>query len=266
MKLEINEFLVNHYQKCGIEEGDTVLIHSSIRRILTTVKAEFNVLINAEQIFDSLLSAVGDKGTLLFPLFNFDFTTSHFFDIRSTPSQMGALTEVARNFQGAVRTGHPIYSFAIIGNKANEFEGINNKSGYGADSPFAKLRELDGKIAVFNLPDQTSMTSYHYVEECNLVDYRYFKDFIGKYIDQEGKENEVTYKLFVRNIEKGVKTDVNRMMAFLWEVGAYKGERHDEGLGLRTIRINDLFHHTDKIIKEGKAINYLYSIENEGAN
>lgn len=55
------------------------------------------------------------SGTLLFPSFNFEFTESVPFDIKTTPSHMGALTEAARMHSQAIRTGHPIYSFAAIG-------------------------------------------------------------------------------------------------------------------------------------------------------
>ena len=80
------------------------------------------------------------------PLFNFDFTKGVPFDIRTSESQMGALTEIGRKFNGAVRTGHPIYSFAVIGYKASEFKGIDNVGGYAEDSPFGVLKKLNGKI------------------------------------------------------------------------------------------------------------------------
>jgi aminoglycoside 3-N-acetyltransferase len=142
-----------------IEPGSIVLLHSSISRTLRTAKGTPNELIAA------LLKRLGPEGTLLLPLFNFDFTKGTTFDIRTTPSQMGALTEAGRAWPGAVRTGHPIYSFAAIGSRAEEFADVDNESGYGADSPFAMLRSMGGEIAVLDLPDQNSMTFYHHVEE-----------------------------------------------------------------------------------------------------
>ena len=174
---------------------------------------------------------------------------------------MGALTEVARNHKNSVRTGHPIYSFSVRGKHADKFKGIDNKSGYGSDSPFAMIQQLKGRIASIGLSDQNSMTSYHYVEECNLVDYRYFKDFEGEYIDADGDKSQKTYQLFVRNIEEGVTTDVNRAMDLLWEKNLYTGDKYDEGYGMRTILFEDFFNTVDEIIKKGKAIDYLYSIQ-----
>lgn len=259
--MKILDSLVQNWNKSGLKNGDLVLVHSSLKRLLLKLKSEFGEIVSPKLIYDSLITTLGKEGTLILPLYNFDFPNKKYFNINETPSQMGALTEIGRNQENVVRTGHPIYSFSVIGKLSNEFEGINNKSGYGIDSPFAKIKELNGKIAVIGLTDQNSMTSYHFVEEQNLVDYRYFKDFTGSYIDKNNNESIKTYSLYVRDLEKGVKTDVNRMMDYLWKIGAYKGDKEDEGYGMRTIEFNDLYNETDKVIKSGNAINFLYSIE-----
>ncbi|MCP9236783.1 AAC(3) family N-acetyltransferase [Lewinella sp. JB7] len=255
--------LSGQWRKSGIEHGDTVLVHSSLRRLLRKLSPRTEVKVTPKLVYDSLVEAVGKSGTLLLPLFNFDFPKVRTFDILNTPSHMGALTEVGRLDTDSVRTGHPIYSFAVRGHHAEHFRGIDNVSGYGSDSPFAMLKELDGKVAVIGLDDQNSMTSYHFVEEQNQVDYRYYKDFSGLYTDHTGKTSERTYKLYVRDIEKGVTTDVNRMMEHLWAAGLYKGDKYDESYGMRTIKFKDLYDETDRIIRSGKAIDYLYSIKGD---
>jgi len=242
-------------------EGDVLLVHSSIKKLIITLKSELGLLSTPNDVYNSLKLAIGTSGTLVLPLFNFDFPKNKFFDINKTPSQMGALTEIGRIDPESVRTGHPIYSFSAVGAKSKEFEGIDNESGYGKDSPFAKIKELKGKIAVIGLSDQHSMTSYHYVEEENLVSYRYFKEFKGKCINKHGDEIEKTYKLFVRDLEKGVITDVNRMMDHMWKLNLYKGEKYNEGYGMRTIEFEKFFNTTEKIIQDNLALSYLYSIE-----
>lgn len=260
MKEKIIENLVSNWNRCGLQEGDLVLVHSSLKKLLVKLKIKFGEFVTPKIIYESLIQTLGNKGTLVLPLFNFDFPKTKFFNINETPSQMGILTEICRSEKEAVRTGHPIYSFSIIGKLSNQFKGIDNKSGYGYNSPFAKLKELDGKIAVIGLSDQHSMTSYHFVEEQNLVDYRFFKNFTGTYINGKKNRKLKTYRLFVRNLKLGVKTDVNRMMDLLWKTGAYQGDKYDEGYGMRTIKFNDLYNETDKIIKNGNAIDYLYSL------
>jgi aminoglycoside 3-N-acetyltransferase len=249
--------LVQDWQLAGIQEGDTVLIHSSLKRTLKRVGDISNPI---EAIIKTFQNAVGPNGTLLFPLFNFSFTEGIPFDIRTTPSKMGALTEAARKMPGAMRTGHPIYSFAVLGAKAAEFENIQNFSGYGKDSPFARLRELDGKIAILDLADQNSMTFYHHVEEMFEVPYRFHKVFKGEYTNLNGITSVREFGLFVRNIEMGVLTDVNRMGEKLWQMNLYSGNRPETDGGLRVISSRKLYDAVADVIQSGKAINYLYSI------
>lgn len=252
------QYLSRKWKSCGVEVGDTILIHSSIKRTLYEARNFGYLDITPKVILDSFIHSVGGNGTLLFPLFNFDFTKGVPFDIRSTPSQMGALTECARTSPGAVRTGHPIYSFAVIGKRAEDFRTINNESGYGADSPFALLREMNGKIGVLDLPDQNSMTFYHHMEEMCLVDYRYFKKFSADYTGYEGLTASRTYSLFVRNLERGILTSVDRAGELLWSERLYSGERPLVGAGLRTIVAREMFERIVRLIQAGDAGQFLY--------
>ena len=244
--------LAQNWKNCGIESGDVVLIHSSIKRTI------HNYATTPQTILESFLESVGPEGTLLFPLFNFDFTKEIPFDIRTTPSHMGALTEAARLHPNAVRSGHPIYSFAIIGSKASMFA-VDNFSGYGSDSPFAILRQLNGKIGVLDLSDQNSMTFYHHIEEMHEVPYRYHKKFTGQYTNADGVTSERTYGLFVRDLAKHVLTDVNPMGEILWEKGLYTGNQPNHEIGLRVISTNAMFAAVADIIKAGRSLGLLYS-------
>ena len=253
------EALAQDWRKAGLGEGDIVLFHSrsnrTIRRLL-----KMGLSPDADLVIDSLLLAIGRKGTLLFPLFNFDFADGLGFDIRSSPSRMGTLTEAARTRPGAVRTGHPIYSFAVLGARREEFAGLENFSGYGADSPFGILHRSGGKIAVLDLEDQESMTFYHYVEESKQVDYRFHKEFTGPYTDARGMTRTRTFGLFVRDLERGVVTDVERMARALWQEGIYTGDRAGYGNGLRVAPACGFFDRVARCIDAGQARNYLYSI------
>lgn len=255
----IRRVLSEGWSLCGINKGDAVLVHSSLKRTLWKY-LELGEKVSSETVLESFLDAVGRSGTLLLPLFNFDFTRGVPFDIRSTSSHMGALTQAGRVHPGAVRTGHPMYSFAAIGAKTERFRGVDNYSGYGEDSPFAILRELDGKIAVLDLPDQQSMTFYHHVEEMHNVSYRYHKSFTGKYTDASGVTTVRTYGLFVRDIEKGVITYVNPTGELLWRSKLYSGDRPGHGTGLRVISARKMYDFVSEIIKSDKAYGFLYRI------
>lgn len=260
MHEETVEALAADWRSAGVEEGDTLLVHSSLSRTLRRVvkmggKADPSIIVR------SFLHALGDEGTLIAPLFNFEFTQGVPFDIRESKSAMGSFTEAVRKWPGAVRTGHPIYSFAVVGKNANLFVGVENFSGYGSDSPFAIIHKLGGKIGVIDLPDQHSMTFYHYVEEANSVPYRYHKTFTGDYTGMDGTKDQKTFGLFVRDIEKGVLTKVDPMGEILWEKGLYKGDRPGTGCGFRVISAAPLFSEVSKVISEGSAKGILYDIQ-----
>lgn len=254
-------FLAARWQEAGICRGDMLLLHSNIRRTLDEGRAQGFATLRAADVLDSLLDALGEEGTLLLPLFNFDFTRGVLFDICHTPSHMGALTEIARQRNGAVRTGHPIYSFCALGRQADAFRGVDNHSGYGADSPFGILRALGGKIGVLDLEDQNSQTFYHHVEEMLEVDYRYHKTFTGPYKDAAGVLREKSYSLFVRNLEKGVLTHVNPAGERMWQEGLYHGDKPASGHGLRWVEAEAMFGFVSAIIRNGEAENTLYRIE-----
>ena len=254
------KLLIEDWRSGGIDAGDVVLVHSNLRRLYRRY-LKYGIRLSPEQILQSLIEAVGSAGTLLLPLYNFDFTKGSVFDISNTPSQMGALTEAGRLHTDAVRTGHPIYSFVAIGRRSPDFANVENKSGYGEDSPFAILHQMGGKIAILDLPDQNSMTFYHYVEEMMNVPYRYHKFFRGPYIDRNGIKEEREFTLFVRDLERGITTHVNPMGEYLWDRNLYFGDRPGTNSGLRTINSMALFSATQKIISTDNAEGMLFRIE-----
>ena len=65
--------------------------------------------------------------------------------------------------------------------------------------------------------------------------YRFHKEFTAQYTDANGVTSERTYAIFVRDLDKGVTTDVNSMSEILWEKGLYRGDRPQQGFGFRTI-------------------------------
>ena len=222
--------LKEKWLRSGVETGDTILVHSNIKRTLIESRKE-GFTIGPAEILESFLDALGPKGTLLLPLFNFDFASGLDFNIKTSQSKMGALTEIGRLHKNVIRTGHPIYSFAVLGYRANEFAGVDNESGYAEDSPFGILKNMYGKIASLDLEDQDSMTFYHHVEEVKGVDYRYFKYFSGKYTDSNGLTKEKSYKLYVRDIDRGIK-QVLTLLVSLCGLRAYI-----KGLGLKLILV-----------------------------
>lgn len=260
--MTLTKTISGYWRDAGIVEGDTLLLHSSMRRTMGRLR-ELDHTIGVGEALEGLVYAMGCSGTLLLPLFNFDFADGAPFDIRTTPSQMGGLSEAARVRPGTVRTGHPIYSFAVIGHHAALFSGVDNRSGYGPESPFAMLRQLGGSVASLDLEDQHSMTFYHHVEEMLNVPYRCFKTFSGRYTNSEGFSSVREYELFVRRLDLGVKTDVNRAGEAMWTEGLYSGDRPLEGSGLRRLDAAAMFEFVRDIIVNGRAEGMLYSVDSK---
>ena len=98
------EELTNEWQKAGICEGDTVLIHSSLKRTLIKFIKQ-GQKVSPDAILNSFIQAVGSSGTLLLPLFNFDFTKGIGFDYRNTSFHMRVITEVGRVHPQTIKTG-----------------------------------------------------------------------------------------------------------------------------------------------------------------
>lgn len=251
--------LALQWNKSGIKKKDTALIHSSLSGFLKSYKSK-GIELTPEDILDSFVESVGDEGTLIFPTYNFDFAKGKVFDIRKSKSETGILTEFARLHPNAVRTGHPLFSFAVIGRHKDKFEGLYNYSAFGEDSPFAKLMELDGKIAALDIAGEYCMTFYHYVEEMENAPNRYHKIFKGPYIDIDGSECIREFNLFARKLEDGVETDVKPMEEYLWLKGLFSGYRPGEGSRLHVIDAKTVYQEAAKVIREKRSLNMLYKI------
>lgn len=259
-KKNIIQELAASWNDSGIEKGDTILVHSSLSKFIRKYKSK-GIDLTPGDILESLIESAGEKGTLMFPTYNFNFSSGKTFDIKNSKSETGVLTELARLHPLSVRTGHPQFSFAVIGHHKKMFNGLYNFSAFGDDSPFAKLMELDGKIAALDVAGEHCMTFYHHVEEMENAPNRYHKIFKGKYIDEDGFETEREFSVYSRNIEIGVETDVRPVEEYLWSKNLYSGSRPGEGSCLHVIKARTVYDEAAKIIREGRSLGMLYKIE-----
>ena len=243
--------LTENFRALGVEKGDTLLVHSSY-------KSFGGVDGGPQAVIDAFLEVLGENGTLLMPAFNFDFCKGVDWDVRETPSQMGYMTNLVRTDPRATRVFHPIYSFAVIGKYAQAFGDLRDKSSYGANSAFAKLCELDGKIMVIGLSYNDSMTFFHHIEEMEGVDYRYLKDFTGNITDWEGNTTIDTYQMLVRNLEMKVETMVDPMGALMEEKGVIKSRIIGEA-DVKLMKANEVYDFTLREMKRDPYLLYQIS-------
>lgn len=240
------EHLRDAFGELGVGAGDVLLVHSSYKSL-------GGVEGGPQAVIDALRDLLGPDGTLVVPTFNFDFCRGTPFDARTTPSQMGVLTELVRTNPDSRRIAHPIYSFAALGARAEACSAIANVSSYGADSLFAKLREWDAKIMVIGLSYNASMTFFHHVEEMEGCDYRYMKEFTGPYTGSDGVASSRTFTMFVRDLDRGVETAVEPMGELLESLGVI-GSRQVGAATVRLMKANEVYAATAREMRRDPAL------------
>ena len=150
----------------GLREGDTVLVHSSMKSLGITDSPVI--------VIDALQAAVGETGTLLFPALSFRTVNQEtpFFSYHDTPACIGLLAETFRHQPGVLRSIHPTHSVCARGARAEELtcDHILDNTPVGIHSPFRKLPALGGKILMLGC-GMGPNTFMHGVEEAAEAPY-----------------------------------------------------------------------------------------------
>src|SRR5512139_282123 len=154
--------LVGDLEALGLTPGDTVIVHSSLRRLGWVIGG-------APTVVQALIDVLGPTGTLVVPTHTSDNRDptrwSHTpipmpehwwptirehlppYDPATSPSNMGAIAECVRTWPGARRSGHPQTSFAAVGPTASFVtDGHELESPLGEQSPLARLEDLDARV------------------------------------------------------------------------------------------------------------------------
>ncbi|TPX12557.1 uncharacterized protein E0L32_000734 [Thyridium curvatum] len=160
------ETLKRDFARLGIEPGDVVLVHSSLRSLGWVSGGPVAVV-------QTLLDAVGSDGTVAMPAHSADLTdpanwcdppvptdweeiirsTMPAYDPATTPTRdMGAVVEVFRTWPGTLRSSHPSCSMAAWGRHAEEITARHKLSDpLGPTSPSGVLYRLDAKILLIGV-------------------------------------------------------------------------------------------------------------------
>lgn len=193
----------------GIQTGDIILISSDIVKLSWTCK-ENNDIFDANLLLDSIISKIGDSGTLILPTYNWDFCKGIQFDYFKTKSKTGILGQVALKRDDFMRTKHPIYSYAVWGRDKGLLCELDNQSAFGKDSPFAYMHHNKAKNILIDVDYKNCFTYVHYVEEqVGNISYRYLKNFSAQYKDKNNKITNRTYSMFVRDLDMDVQISIN---------------------------------------------------------
>jgi aminoglycoside 3-N-acetyltransferase len=183
MPLVTRQRLVRDLHKLGVKQGDTLLVHASLRRI-------GRVEGGARTVVSALRQAVGMTGNVVAPTGTEEnsLTSRAYrartasmeqeqeqeyrqsmpaFDRDTTPSGMGAVSEALRATHGAVRSAHPQISFAAIGPDAAYLMADHRLDCHlGENSPLAKLYEMGARVLMIGV-------GYRACSAFHLAEYRY---------------------------------------------------------------------------------------------
>ena len=202
----------------GVEAGGVVLVHAD-----AIVAAQFSGANSKEERIDLLIEAIehaiGRDGTLVVPAFSYSFTKGEAFDLASTASAVGMVSERFRTRPGVVRTSDPIFSFACRGPRAQELCGLPVGECFGAESVFAALHRMNAHIVELGCSLTRGGTFVHYVETSHGVDYRYPKVFSGVAISPRDERNECSVVYNVRDLTRRSDADLRRLQKRLADQG-----------------------------------------------
>lgn len=172
------ESLVSDFRDIGLEGGDVVLVHSSLSSIGWVSGA-------AQAVVEALQRVLTDAGTLVVPTHtpqNSDpsewsnppvpeswyeriVETRPAYRPRVTPTQgVGAIPECLRNYPGAHRSAHPLYSFAAWGADARSVVADHTYAySLGEQSPLQAVYDRDGLVLLLGVGHSVN-TSLHLAE------------------------------------------------------------------------------------------------------
>lgn len=195
----------------GLKKGSIIFVHSSLSKF-GYVKG------GASAVVDALIKSVGGEGTVAVPGFSFSLgKDSSIFDVKSTPSEMGKISETLRNREGTYRSHHLTHSVVALGHKAKELTETHSLTPCGRASPFRKLIDWKGYILLLGV-DENSNTTFHVVEEeRNLFYIKYKKIKNAFIIDEKGQKFHLPAK-----IHQPFSYDFNRMDKLLKQSGVMK--------------------------------------------
>lgn len=170
------EDILRGLQDLGLQPGMVVMAHVSL-------SAFGEIEGGADTLIQALIDAVGPEGTLCMPAMSGEQP----FNVATSPSNTGIVTERFRSWPGVVRGLHPTHSASCLGPKAEELVRghIDQPTALGPASPWGRIAQLpEGHILLLGC-DQDRNTLLHSAEEA--VDGPYLHTITRDYLDENGQ-------------------------------------------------------------------------------
>ncbi|MER2063332.1 MAG: AAC(3) family N-acetyltransferase [Alkalibacterium sp.] len=158
--MHTHESLNKDLEKLEIDKEGTLLVHSSYKSI-------GDVEGGPDTVLDALSTYMTD-GLLVLPTHTWEYINKEtpVFDVKTSPSNVGILTEKFRHRENVHRSEHPTHSVAALGQEAERFtEGeYKHETPCARDSVWGKLVDREAQIMLLGV-DLTKNTYIHGIEE-----------------------------------------------------------------------------------------------------
>lgn len=183
--------LIRTLRDLGLGPGDTVCVHSSLSRLGYVVGG-------ADTLIDAVIEVVGEQGTVLMPTFSMSgsmrdyLAAGNVFDVRSTPSRVGQVTEAFRMRSDTIRSLHPTNSLAGWGRDAEWLLADHERSPtpYGADTPYGRLVDIDRGFIL--MVDTHVQSLLHHLQERVELPHLFLDDPVeARLLDEQGRTRTV---------------------------------------------------------------------------
>ena len=186
---------------CGLTEGDACFVQAAM--------SAFGAFEDGpDTVVAALDDVVGESGLVAMPAYSLTgpaiehLADDPVFDVRATPSRMGAISEAFRLSPGTVRSLHPTHSTCARGPSAEKIAAGHETAStpFGEGTPFPRIVER-GALQLFFGCGTGAITMYHSFE-CTRVppfplDVFADRVFDARCVDASGRE--LTVRTLVHN-------------------------------------------------------------------
>lgn len=237
--------VLDSLRQVGVEVGDGLVIHTALQ-FFGHPQGGLGMYL------DALKTAVGldaapPGGTLAVPTFNFSFAGGADYDPASTPAvKMGVFSEFFRQQPGAVRTTHPMQSFAVMGTHAAELAAMDTPSAFDDGSAVDWMVRQGFKLLLLGADIQAA-SILHYSEQRVGVPYRYWKDFGGQ-VRRNNAWQEAVYRMYVRDMEIDARLEIYEVADELRNRGQWSAVKLNYGM-VSLCRLDDFVAATSDLLR-----------------
>lgn len=167
------------FKRLGLENGDGVFVHASMKSIGPVVGG-------ARTVVSAIIEAVGESGLVAMPSFSNDACMPKWFDVNKSSQattkliqdavpghnatltsclEMGLIAEVFRNWPGTRRSSHPCVSVTARGPDSESFTKKHSLAwACGPDTPLGKFRTRPNMKIMLLGVDWTRCSALHTAE------------------------------------------------------------------------------------------------------